>query len=348
MRSQENNHADVVNATAIKQEFATDQQVVASETLSSNRSNSEPTSSVVNKEQSSNVICDGPDMVHTQTAIKLEKTFDFEVFPDRKTTLNNNSISIPLDVNKTILIKEEACDRSSENISLVNEAIQSEKTKIKKENEKSLQKSQHASKQQKLDIEKVFIDEQQSADVDIKNEIVDEDDHMLEFQITVVEDRASCGDIFDETISAAPSGCTDSISSHSTSPLKLNQRASPTKSQKPEKVNNKLKRDVSPLQCDLCPSSFRHKAKLKAHMKSHTAAKEKAKILCEICGKNFSSNSALKKHLKFTHTNNRPFACEICGRAFKDSNGLKVHVRSHSGEVRTLFYCFHICRLSKM
>lgn len=318
---------DCVNATAIKQEIgknrlASDTNIQSNSERLHAKIMNEPTSSVVNKKQSLNVISDRVGAVNTHTAIKMEKGFDFQVFPYPN---NNNSVTVGIS-DKKFHIKEEVCDTSMENISSMNGIIQSEKVKIKKESEKSPHKSQAVSKKKKRDIEKVFFDEQQSTDVDIKDAIVKEEE--IWFQIIDVKDSASCRDAFDKTVSVAPLGCTDNITPSSASPLELHERASTAK--KPENGNNKL-------MCDICPRSFRHKAKLKAHMKSHTAAGKEKDKMCEICGRTYAQNSALQKHLKFTHSNYRPFACEICGRAFKDSNGLKVHIRSHSGEVRILF-----------
>lgn len=293
------------NVSTIKQESAINQEVTRKKLLNQfaeqlhERIITEPISSVVNKEQSSNVI-DRLDMANSVTlaecpVIKVENPFDFS---HEQTTSNNNSN--PVDIqDRKLHIKEEECDLSP--------ATPSGKSKLKKENQKIRNENQPVRQKPQQDIEKVFVDEEQSAELEIKDEVVDE------FQITELEDRVNSCTTY-KRVTVKLSRCTSDSPSSS---AKSNVRAPSEKTQKRES-NDTFK-------CDICPSSFRQKMKLKIHMKSHavTTANDKKKM-CEICGKTYTQNSALKKHLQFTHSNFRPFPCKICSRAFKDSNGLKV------------------------
>lgn len=269
----------------------------------------EQISSVVNMEQSSNVISDERDMVNSvnllqsQTVIKVENLFDF---PDEQTTSSNKSNVVDVQDKKLHIKEEVVCESSSVNIK--NEVIPSVKSKLKKENQKIRINNQRIRQKPQQDIEKVFVDEQQSAEL----VIFKQEQHIDEFKITELEDSVNSRDTLHKTVQL--SRCTSDSPSSS---AKLNLPTPTEKSQKRESNDT--------FTCDICPSSFRQKMKLKIHMKSHvvTTANDKKKM-CEICGKTYTQNSALKKHLQFTHSNFRPFPCKICGRAFKDSNGLKV------------------------
>lgn len=273
----------------------------------------EQISSAVNMEQSSNVISDGRDMVNSvnllqsQTVIKVENLFDF---PHEQTTSSNNSNVVDVQDKKLHIKEEVVCESSS--INIINEVIPSVKSKLKKENLKIGNNNQRIRQKPQQDIEKVFVDEQQSAELDIKGVIFKQEQHIDEFQITKLEDSVNSRD---KTVSVQLSRCTTTDSPSSSAKLNL-----PTPTEKSQKRESN-----DTFTCDICPSSFRQKIKLKVHMKSHavTTANDKKKM-CEICGKTYTQNSALKKHLQFTHSNFRPFPCKICGRAFKDSNGLKV------------------------
>lgn len=290
MQNLEKQHSDA-NAFEIKQE--------ASEKLSNNQMVAGPSSSVVNKEQSSNcVIPDGLDVAkNVNCAIKVENSID--------TTASNDSITANMRCNNVQIKQEEVSDAYSENVPSVNNVIPPDITKVKKEDRLSTHKNQRTLQQS--NIEKVFIDEQQSTELKIKAEVVIKDCLGESYR-----------DNFVKTDSTQLSEQTNRTPS-SPSPENPIVRAPTDKSTKQERN--------STFKCDRCPSSFRQKIKLKVHLKSHsiTAATDKVKM-CEICGKTYTQSSALQKHLKFAHSNFRPFPCEICGRAFKDSNGLKVSI----------------------
>lgn len=294
-----------VGVSVVKQEPRI--SVVASEKLLS-RLATEPASPIVDKQQSCNVISDGLDVMSGVKVIKAEKSFDF---PQERAP--SSSDSIPFDVHdKTLHIKEEVCDSSTVN----NEVIPMEETKLKKENKKIRRTSQRtvAKATFQQHIEKVFVDDGQAAELGGKDEVVKQEHRVDEFQITHFNDGVKACDMFRKTLTVKLSRCTADSQSSS---AKLNVCDATVPAQQRVASNT--------FKCDICPSLFKQKIKLKVHMKSHvvTAPNDKRKM-CEICGKTYTQNSALKKHLQFTHSNYRPFPCKICGRAFKDSNGLKV------------------------
>lgn len=248
-----------------------------------------PIPSIVNKEQSSNVISDGRDIENidnffeSHAAIKMKNVFDLADFSNEAEAVTNNNLSCNNVPENLIRIKEEVYDTSFENIPyLMNEKVPLQTNISRSEIPKNRRKSRQ---QPKCDIEKVFVDEQQysilSTEFDINDEIFEDDERIDGFQIIKFEDN-------------------DNFSGTTLNHNQSEQFLRPTSSSSRTFNSNVGEIDK----------------------KTQKQIKDKFRM-CEICGKIYTS-SALKKHLKFTHSNSRPFPCALCDRAFKDSTGLKV------------------------
>ncbi|XP_023238038.1 zinc finger protein 182-like isoform X2 [Centruroides sculpturatus] len=79
-------------------------------------------------------------------------------------------------------------------------------------------------------------------------------------------------------------------------------------------------------QCTVCKKTFRSKALLDDHMRSHTGEKP---FKCSICGKQFAHRRNLIVH-KIIHSEETPFKCKYCDFATKWKQSLMKHfMRDH-------------------
>ncbi|XP_063292020.1 zinc finger protein 436-like isoform X2 [Pelobates fuscus] len=101
-------------------------------------------------------------------------------------------------------------------------------------------------------------------------------------------------------------------------------------------ITNPLKqKSALPFRCSECEKTFRVKAYLINHRRTHTGERP---YKCSLCEKSFCQKSNLNVHFR-THTGERPYACPLCSKRFIDNSGLIQHKRIHTGEKP--FHCLH-------
>ncbi|ODM92590.1 putative zinc finger protein [Orchesella cincta] len=89
-----------------------------------------------------------------------------------------------------------------------------------------------------------------------------------------------------------------------------------------------------PFWCNLCPSSFCTKSKLRQHVresKVHNNIEGKPLVkFCIMCDKGFANSAGFNAHI-FLHTREKPFWCEQCTSSYCRNDRLKMHVqRTHA------------------
>lgn len=114
--------------------------------------------------------------------------------------------------------------------------------------------------------------------------------------------------------------------------------------------------DARPFTCDFdgCPNSYKTKADLRQHQKSHEKAMG-LNFFCTDCGANFDSSTKLNVHMReshyskgttswcelckrhfanyrshyvVVHEKRRPFSCDIDGKSFSKMHGLVRHIEA--------------------
>ncbi|CAL1527750.1 unnamed protein product [Lymnaea stagnalis] len=94
--------------------------------------------------------------------------------------------------------------------------------------------------------------------------------------------------------------------------------------------------DTRPFHCDICPKSFRDKADLFHHTKTHTKP-----VQCNMCSSSFSKVLYLQNHLlkgcpisnndeRFTVLDNLKCQCNVCKRILKNKANVLRHLRVHA------------------
>ena len=88
--------------------------------------------------------------------------------------------------------------------------------------------------------------------------------------------------------------------------------------------HKKTHRGEKPHSCKTCGKSFRRSDTLLCHMRTHTGEKS---YFCERCGKSFGRSDTLLDHMRI-HTGEKPYLCKTCGKSFGNRGSLKTHVHT--------------------
>lgn len=89
-----------------------------------------------------------------------------------------------------------------------------------------------------------------------------------------------------------------------------------------------------PYSCPVCLKSFRLRAILSSHLKTHYSGHKPFK--CNECGQQFLRKSTLVIHNRI-HTGLRPFMCHVCSESFSQQAILVRHLDTHSD--KKIFHC---------
>jgi len=87
------------------------------------------------------------------------------------------------------------------------------------------------------------------------------------------------------------------------------------------------------IECEVCLKSFASKSDLKRHMNTHTMEKS---LRCEFCGHYFGHKYTLKKHILSMHSE-RKLECHLCDKMFPDQTMLQKHIKRHNPT--KMFHC---------
>lgn len=88
-----------------------------------------------------------------------------------------------------------------------------------------------------------------------------------------------------------------------------------------------IKTNNMPFVCSSCPSRFRTRTQLVAHLPKHSSTRP---FICARCGASFKWRNTLHDHAA-THTSRKEHLCDICGYATAHRSQLRSHRLVHTG-----------------
>jgi len=88
-----------------------------------------------------------------------------------------------------------------------------------------------------------------------------------------------------------------------------------------------IKTNNMPFVCSSCPSRFRTRTQLVAHLPKHSPTRP---FICATCGASFKWRNTLHEHAA-THTSRKEHLCDICGYATAHRGQLRSHRLVHTG-----------------
>uniref|UniRef100_A0A672QTJ1 Uncharacterized LOC107595368 n=1 Tax=Sinocyclocheilus grahami TaxID=75366 RepID=A0A672QTJ1_SINGR len=91
--------------------------------------------------------------------------------------------------------------------------------------------------------------------------------------------------------------------------------------------------DEKPFKCDNCEKAFKYTWNLNKHKREHADKDVRLPFSCRFCGRAFASPDSLKKHLRL-HKGNKPFRCLDCGKNFARHGHLMAHKNVHRRNIQ--------------
>ncbi|XP_044585699.1 zinc finger protein 454-like isoform X2 [Cotesia glomerata] len=103
-----------------------------------------------------------------------------------------------------------------------------------------------------------------------------------------------------------------------------------------------IQKRAKPYACSECPSRFRAKRTLDAHILLHTGERP---YLCTLCPATFRVPHNLKHHMK-SHCKDKRFSCSVCSKTFREQSLVTDHMKIHSEEDKSISYEICSCKTS--
>lgn len=91
----------------------------------------------------------------------------------------------------------------------------------------------------------------------------------------------------------------------------------------------RMHKGITPYSCELCPSKFGTKQKLKLHSIIHS---DERPFKCNHCDKRFRRRANMYEHNMVKHSDEKRYKCSHCDKQFSLPYNLRLHERIHTGE----------------
>ena len=114
-------------------------------------------------------------------------------------------------------------------------------------------------------------------------------------------------------------------------PLQCDQCGKRLKNQRTMKMHKKaIHTKEKSNKCRICNKSFRYRATMWQHEKTHPEWAGVKKYVCKVCGLDCQTSYKFKSHAR-VHTKEKPFHCEYCDYSSSWQKNLDTHKRRHTG-----------------